>query len=419
MTMTLSSSSRPRMASCAPGTIFRPVELSEERLAQDVVHQRALARAAHAGYAREQTERETHVDLLEIVLTRTANREPAPLRRASLLRHGYLQFSAQIPARERFWAVQNRLQRPGRDKISAVQPGPGPEIDDVVGGANRVLIVLDDDDGVAQIAQALEGVEQPMIVALVQSDARFVENVKHADKSRADLRGQPNPLRFAAGERVALPVQREVRQADVFEEGQPGADFLDDFTGHMLFKLGEFQRSEEVQRFLDAHPRHVDDRLVADGNSQAFRSEARTFAVRTLHRDHELLQAGLGEFAVGFLVKPFKVWNDAFERLRHFAPRALAPVGELDFFLARTVEQLLLHFFRQVLERNFEIDAIVLGQTAQEHLVVDEQPPPAATPRRNRAVRDGFVAVGHDQIGIEKTVSCRGRDRSGTRRRGN
>ena len=43
---------------------------------------------------------------------------------------------------------------------------PGAEIDDVVRGANRFLVVLDDDDGVAEVAQALEGADQPAVVAL-------------------------------------------------------------------------------------------------------------------------------------------------------------------------------------------------------------------------------------------------------------
>jgi hypothetical protein len=38
----------------------------------------------------------------------------------------------------------------------------------VVGGADRLLVVLDDDDRVADVAHALERVEQPAVVALVQ-----------------------------------------------------------------------------------------------------------------------------------------------------------------------------------------------------------------------------------------------------------
>ncbi len=44
----------------------------------------------------------------------------------------------------------------------------------------------------------LEGGEQALIVALMQTDARFIKNVEHADETRADLGREPNALRFAA-----------------------------------------------------------------------------------------------------------------------------------------------------------------------------------------------------------------------------
>ncbi len=40
--------------------------------------------------------------------------------------------------------------------------------------------MFDDNDGVADVAQVLQRVEQPGIVALMQADRRFVEHVKHA-----------------------------------------------------------------------------------------------------------------------------------------------------------------------------------------------------------------------------------------------
>ena len=80
-------------------------------------------------------------------------------------------------------------------------PAPGPEIDDVIGGAHRLLVVLDDDDGVAEVAQLLERGEQSRVVALVQPDRRLVEDVQHADEARADLRRETNALRLAARQR--------------------------------------------------------------------------------------------------------------------------------------------------------------------------------------------------------------------------
>jgi hypothetical protein len=46
-----------------------------------------------------------------------------------------------------------------------VDAGTGADIDQIIGGADRLLVVLDDDDGVAQIAQPGEGAEQALVVA--------------------------------------------------------------------------------------------------------------------------------------------------------------------------------------------------------------------------------------------------------------
>ena len=81
-------------------------------------------------------------------------------------------------------------------------PAPGPDVDDVVGDADRLLVVLDDDDGVAEVAQAHERVDQPLVVALVQPDRRLVEHVEHADEAAPDLRREADALRLAAGERA-------------------------------------------------------------------------------------------------------------------------------------------------------------------------------------------------------------------------
>jgi hypothetical protein len=64
--------------------------------------------------------------------------------------------------------------------------------------------MLDHDHRVAQVAQAGEGAEQAFVVALVQADRRLVEHVHHADQAGADLAGQADALRLAAGQGVGL-----------------------------------------------------------------------------------------------------------------------------------------------------------------------------------------------------------------------
>ena len=82
-------------------------------------------------------------------------------------------------------------------------PAPGPEVDDVVGGADRLLVVLDDEHAVAEIAQAPQRLDEAHVVALVQADARLVEHVHHARELAAELAREADALRLAAAQRRA------------------------------------------------------------------------------------------------------------------------------------------------------------------------------------------------------------------------
>jgi hypothetical protein len=67
----------------------------------------------------------------------------------------------------------------------------------------------------------------------VQADRRFVEHVHDAGQAGADLRGQPDALRLAAGQRFRRAVERQVVEADVDQELQAADDFLDDLLGDL------------------------------------------------------------------------------------------------------------------------------------------------------------------------------------------
>ena len=94
-----------------------------------------------------------------------------------------------------------------RDDLAAMLAGAKPHIDHVIGGVDRLLIVLDDEDAVAEIAQMTQRLQQATVVALMQSDRRLVEHIHHAGESGADLRGETNALRFAPGETVGVAVE--------------------------------------------------------------------------------------------------------------------------------------------------------------------------------------------------------------------
>ena len=136
--------------------------------------------------------------------------------------------AGQVRAGQRLLAGQQVCHRPGDDDLAAVLARAGADVDHPVGGADGVLVVLDHDQRVAQVAQPQQRLEQPVVVPLVQPDGRLVQHVQHADQPGADLGGQPDPLRLAAGQRRRGAVQRQVVQADVEQEAQPGVDLLED-----------------------------------------------------------------------------------------------------------------------------------------------------------------------------------------------
>ncbi len=61
--------------------------------------------------------------------------------------------AVEVTGRERLRSQKQSLARPGEQELAAVLAGARAEIEHVIGGGDRVRIVLDHQDGVAQVAQ--------------------------------------------------------------------------------------------------------------------------------------------------------------------------------------------------------------------------------------------------------------------------
>ena len=133
----------------------RAIDRLGQRAIEDVVDQRRLARAADTGDRGQRAERNRDVDVLQIVGARAADDDLALRRGPSRRRRRNRALAAQIRAGQRAMAV---LQQLGgltlENHVAAVLAGARTEIDHVVGRADRLLVVLDHDDGVTEIARA-------------------------------------------------------------------------------------------------------------------------------------------------------------------------------------------------------------------------------------------------------------------------
>ena len=165
------------------------------------------------------------------------------------------------------------------DQPAAALAGAGADVDDVVGAPDRLLVVLDDDQRVALVAQVLQRVEQHLVVARVQADGRLVEHVADALQVAAELRREADALRLAARERRRGAVERQVAEADLLEELEPALDLADDVARDLGVAARERQRLDPLARIGHRPLRDPGDRLALEGDVARDRVQARAGAV--------------------------------------------------------------------------------------------------------------------------------------------
>ena len=95
-------------------------------------------------------------------------------------RHGDAPAACEVCAGDRLRAGHDLLGGTLRDELAAVLTRAGADVHDLVGGHHGVLVVLDDDQRVADVAQVLERADEAVVVPLMKADGRLVEDVEYA-----------------------------------------------------------------------------------------------------------------------------------------------------------------------------------------------------------------------------------------------
>src|SRR5580704_2944848 len=99
----------------------------------------------------------------------------------------------------------------------------------------------------------------------MQTNGRFVQNVKNTTQIRPQLRGQSDPLRFAAAQRFRGTAEREITEPDIFHEAQALPNFGDEIGGNGLLRSGKFQfvdlfggfARRKTGELIDGHSLHA------------------------------------------------------------------------------------------------------------------------------------------------------------------
>ena len=117
------------------------------------------------------------------------------------------------------------------DDLAAVLACAGADVHHMVGRADGFFVVLHDHDGVAEVSQAGERLQQAGVVALVQTDGRFVQHIEHSHQPAADLRCQADALRFAARKRAGRTGERQISQPHIHQKLQAQVGFFEHTLG--------------------------------------------------------------------------------------------------------------------------------------------------------------------------------------------
>ena len=250
-------------------------------------------------------------------IPRLAGLEFCLTRGDALTGNGNPHCAVEILRGEGVLTAQDLGKRSLSHQLTPARPGPGADVENVVGGADRVLIVLNDDHGIPKIAKVAEGLDEAVVVALVQADAWLVEDIQHPRKTRADLGGQPDALGFAAGKRAALAVELQVVQADFVQKPQSLLNLPQHILHDIRFGFREGKRphhsgslaNREGTEFLNAELAAV---FCRKSDGKDFGTKSRPAAASANTTTHAHAEPLFGELALRSRVEVVEVREQAF-----------------------------------------------------------------------------------------------------------
>ncbi len=238
---------------------------------QHVLHQRAFAAATDAGHTHEPPQRHPHIEVLQIVEPRSPDRhEPlaSAFRNRSPRRNGMRQWTPQIASRDGASVPDEILDAPLGHNATPEPPAARTQVYDVFRTPNGRLVMFHDNHRVALLLQPDERIEQHKVIARVQPDRGFIQDVAHAAQVRSELRRQPDALGLAAAEGRRRTPQRQVRQPDLDQEPQPRPQFAKNIAGYVPFPSPGPQTPEVTFGRVDRLRGEIRDRTAPEPHRQ-------------------------------------------------------------------------------------------------------------------------------------------------------
>ena len=221
--------------------------------------------------------------------------------------------------------------------------------------------MLHHDDRITQVAQFLQRTDQALVVPLVQTNRRFVEDIQHVDQLRTNLRGQSDALALTARQRGRLTVQRQIIQSHVQEEIQSGAYLLQYLCGNLLLLFVQVLLGfiQPFAQFRDIHRRQFRDVLIPDTVGEGLTVQSLSVTLRTLTFRQELVRPFLTCCRVVVLHRVAQIFDDAVEGHEVIARRMNQFLGDAHI-LQGAIQYLVHRLLGNILNRRLSVAFVLL-----------------------------------------------------------
>jgi hypothetical protein len=168
--------------------------------------------------------------------------------------------------------------------------GAGAEIQQVVGGGDHFAVVFHQDHGIPEVPKVGKRLEQAAVVTRVEANRRLVQHVQHPRQTAADLTGQPDALRFAAGKRRRWPAQGQIIQSHINQELQAVGDLPQYLARYLLLPLRQLQLVEKGERLAQRQVAELTQRVVGKAASRGIVAQPGAAARRTRNFTYEMIE---------------------------------------------------------------------------------------------------------------------------------
>ena len=161
----------------------------------------------------------------------------------------------------------------------------------MIGTSHHIGIVLDNQHGVALIAQVAKCVDHRGCVFRMQSNRRLVEHIARADQTRSQTGGESCSLILTAGERACRTIERQVVRSDANQEFQTLPNrrqrAIEDSRCRDIRSL---PRSNDRCRFADSSAQQLRQRGLSKLNAACERIQPSPLTFGTQFRPFALLR---------------------------------------------------------------------------------------------------------------------------------